>query len=65
MGRPRAERPEVRRAWPAVRFVLEAGALCIRAAAPRLRVGEATVRRMLGEARAGNGVPTDAPEKAL
>lgn len=63
LGRPRAdERPEVRRAWPEVRAALEAGTLSVRRAAKRLRVGDATIRRMLAEARAEKGVPSEAPE---
>lgn len=63
LGRPRAkERPEVRRAWPEVREALEAGTLSVRAAARRLRVGEATIRRMLAQNPAEKGVPLEAPE---
>ena len=65
LGRPRAdERPEVRRAWPEVRAAIDAGTLSVRAAAKRLRVGEATIRRMLFQDRAEKGVPLEAPEAA-
>jgi len=50
IGRPRvAERPDVARRWPGVRADLEAGRVTISEAARRLRVGRATVRRMLAE----------------
>jgi DNA invertase Pin-like site-specific DNA recombinase len=64
VGRPRAtERPGVRRAWPGVAADLAAGTISIRAAARRLGVGAATVRRMLAE-RAEKGVPGDTPKAA-
>ena len=63
LGRPRAEeRPEVRRAWPEVRGAVTAGTLSLRAAARRLGVGTATVRRMLAEGCAEKGAPAEAPE---
>lgn len=66
LGRPKAqERPEVRRAWPEVRAAMEAGTLSLRAAARVLRVGAATVRRMLAEeGRAEKGVPAEARKPA-
>lgn len=48
LGRPAAaERPHVARQWPAVRAQLAAGALSKRAAARHLRVGTATLERLL------------------
>lgn len=63
LGRPRAEeRPEVKRAWPEVCAAVTAGTLSLRAAARRLGVGTATVRRMLAEGCAEKGASTKAPE---
>ncbi len=65
LGRPRAEeRPEVRRAWPETRAALEAGTLSVREVAKRLRVGQATIRRMLAQGRAEKVVPAGAREPA-
>jgi DNA invertase Pin-like site-specific DNA recombinase len=48
LGRPRAaERPHVARLWPTVRAHLAAGTLSKRAAARQLRVGPATLERLL------------------
>jgi DNA invertase Pin-like site-specific DNA recombinase len=59
LGRPAAaERPHVARLWPAVRAQLAAGVLSKRAAARQLRVGPATLERLLAAAPAGvSGVP--------
>jgi hypothetical protein len=58
LGRPAAaERPHVARHWPAGRAQLAAGALSKRAAARQLRIGVATLERLLAAPPPPPGVP--------
>ncbi len=55
IGRPSGTaRPAFARQWPAVRAELAAGTISRRAAAARLRVGHATLERLLREADTGS-----------
>ncbi len=66
LGRPpAAERPHVARHWPTVQDQLAAGTLSKRAAARHLRIGPATLERLLAAAPAASGPESGAPKREV